>query len=331
MNERTIVFAVAAAVLAAVCAIPAAAGLRDHDTLVAFTRYDQTTGDPHIVVTTPNGGHERSLPLPWPADDATWSPDERKLMVTTFRPFPPGIRPAIVNPDGSGLHVLEMPELSRDTEVGCKAWSPDGRRLLCQVIGDSDHSIDGVYSFRASDGGDPRRLTVNPYPPQGDFGGGDIPGGYSPSGRQFVFMRAKPGPDPSQADVGQSGSLYVENTDGTNLHQIAPYGVPNSHDNGVPRWSPDGRWILFAGADFTLQLIHPDGSSQHSIPITDPAGRTFAFTPGWSPDGDRIIFSLYLPSANQEDIYTIRLDGSRLTPITNTPDFEDFANWAGRD
>ena len=105
---------------------------RVYATTTAWSRSPgtSTTGDPHIVVATPNGGHERSLPLPWPADDATWSPDDRKLMVTTFRPFPPGIRPAVMNPDGSGLYLLEMPELSQDTEVGCKAWSP-GRDACC--------------------------------------------------------------------------------------------------------------------------------------------------------------------------------------------------------
>jgi len=54
-----------------------------------------------------------------------------------------------------------------------------------------DPSLNGIYTIRAFDGGDLTRLTVSPYPPQGDFGGGDIPGDYSPDGSQFVFMRAK--------------------------------------------------------------------------------------------------------------------------------------------
>ena len=325
----------ASLVVAATLAVAStgAAGSRDGGGTIAFTRYDDN-GNSHITVTTPWGGHEREISLPYPGDNPTWSPDGRKLLVNVFTPDGAAL-PATVNADGSGFRVLAVSGLPDGTALGCHAWSPSGRLLLCQAINFSgQNQADGIYTIRASDGGALTRLTVNPYPPEltpgGDFGGGDIPGGFSPSGRQFVFMRAKPGSDPTHPDQGQTGALYVENTDGSDLRQITPYGVPNSHDNGIPRWSPDGRWIAFAGADFTLQLIHPDGSGQREIPITDPAGRTFAFTPNWSPDGRRLVFSLYLPTPDQEDIYTVRLDGSGLTQITNTPEFEDFADWTGR-
>jgi Tol biopolymer transport system component len=37
----------------------------------------------------------------------------------------------------------------------------------------------------------------------------------------------------------------VENTDGTGLHQITPYGLANSHDIPAESWSPNGEQILF--------------------------------------------------------------------------------------
>lgn len=82
-----------------------------------------------------------------------------------------------------------------------------------------------MYTIRAADGRGLRRLTFNPYPPRGDFGAGDIPGDFSPDGTRFVFMRAKPcaGPVP---DRNQTGALFVENTNGTDLRQLTPTAWP---------------------------------------------------------------------------------------------------------
>jgi hypothetical protein len=43
------------------------------------------------------------------------------------------------------------------------------------------------------------------------------------------------------------------------------------------------------------------------------------------PDESHIIFSLRLGS--QEDIYTVRTDGSGLTQITDTDADEEFGDW----
>jgi Tol biopolymer transport system component len=212
-------------------------------------------------------------------------------------------------------------------DMGCRAWSPDAARLLCQAIRfGGDPSLNGVYTIRASDGGGLRRLTVNPYPPQGDFGGGDIPGDFSPDGSRFVFMRAKPGAGPVP-DRNQTGALFVANTDGTGLRQLTPYGLVNSHDNGLAHWSPDGTRILFASAHGSLFTIRPDGADLQAIPLKTGGGFSYAFTPGWSPDGTRIVFSLFLRTTGQMDIYTARADGRQVAQVTDTSDFDDLADW----
>ena len=45
-----------------------------------------------------------------------------------------------------------------------------------------DPSRNGIYTVRASDGGDMTQITSNPV-------GGDIPGEYSPDGTRLVFKR----------------------------------------------------------------------------------------------------------------------------------------------
>src|SRR5262249_4013058 len=156
----------------------------------------------------------------------------------------------------------------------------------------------------------------------------DLPGDFSPDGARFVFMRAKPGADPN-ADH-QSGALFVENTDGTGLRQITPYGLANSHDDAVAHWSPDGASILFASDHGALFLVRPDGKGLRRIPLDTGGGHAVARAPDWSPDGDRIVFTLLADHGQQFDIYTARSDGSDIHRVTNTPDFEDSADWGSR-
>lgn len=282
-------------------------------------------GDGQVFIANPDGTNDHELPLPYSAFGGAWSPDGSRIVVVVFTPEGV-VRPLTVNPDGSNPTLLVVPEAPANMDIDCRAWSPDSTRLLCiGQIFEGDHSMDGIYTIRASDGGDFKRLTTNPFPPTGDFGGGDLPGDYSPDGTQFVFMRAKPGADPNASH--QRGALFVENTDGTGLRQIVPYGLANSHDDAVARWSPDGSTILFANDHGSLFVVHPDGTGVRQIPLDTGGGFSFARAPGWSPDGTRIVFSLFLRATGQWDIYTARSDGSDLVNVTNTSDFEDSADW----
>jgi Tol biopolymer transport system component len=304
--------------------LPAQAKVPGPNGQIVFTRYDPAIDDFHVFIANPDGTNEHQL-LPDPAGLPHWSPDGSQIVLGICCPTG-SFRPATINADGSGFKVLDVPELPQDADIGCRAWSPDSALLLCQVIRfEGDTSINGIYTIRASDGGDLTRLTVSPYPPEGEFGGGDIPGDYSPDGTQFVFMRAKPGADPNARH--QRGALFVENADGTGLHQITPYGLPNSHDNAAESWSPDGSAILFASEHGLLFVVYPDGTGVRRITLDTGGGFSFASAPGWSPDGTRIVFSLFLDRIGQEDIYTAGSDGTDLVNVTDTPDFEDLADW----
>lgn len=243
-----------------------------------------------------------------------WSPDGSRLLVGSFTNL--GLRPALVAPDGTGLSVLAVPGLPTYMDIGPCVWVPPGDRILCtaQNFTTADHSLDGIYSMTTA-GFDPRRLTVNPYPPAGAFGGGDLVGDVSPDGQQFVFMRARPDPGHPPGRE-QSGALYVESVDGTGLREITDYGLPNSHGDGFESWSPDGSRMVFGSATGALFTIHPDGTGLASVPVRAAGGRTFAAAPAWSPDGTRIVTRLYLGSVGRSDIYTLRADGSDLTRVT---------------
>ena len=313
---------------------------------IAFGRLARAIDGHHLFTVDPDGKHERRL-LPGDAESPIWSPDGGKILVTLFR-ADAAVRPATVNPDGSGVRLLDNPA---PMDIGCSAWSPDGTRLLCQGTSERHPEFNGLYTVRASDGGGLVRLTDNP------FDRADIAGDYSPDGARITFTRQMPGRRVPK------GAVFVANADGTGLQQITPFGVPD-HDE-VPKWSPDGTGILFGSVPEKLVVVRPDGTSLTKItPRTLGEGRAkkfenkllkqckerggkdrckekaqrkakrkataIGFDPGWSPDGKHIVFSLRFRPAGRVDIYTARSDGTHLIQITDTRKFETFSDWGPR-
>ena len=86
-----------------------------------------------------------------------------------------------------------------------------------------------------------------------------------------------------------------------------------------PSWSPDGSRIVFArhNDNETLDIFTvPSDGSAGPTPIYMVA-RHKAYSPAWSPDGARIAFILdaFLYAGGPYGIYTMRPDGSELTPV----------------
>jgi Tol biopolymer transport system component len=289
----------------AVAALPASAQVPGPNGRIVFNRYDPTVGDFHAFIINADGSNEKQL-LPGIADCPTWSPDGEKILVCVFT-AQGLLRPATLNPDGSGFRLLDVQDPSLN--LGCGAWSSRGR-LACESWDDvHPDRIPGIFTVRASDGGDLMRVTANPY------GGHDRVGDYSPDGTRIVFGRENPGL--------QKIGIFVVNVDGSGLHQISAW----QPDFGTASWSPDGKWILTDNAQGSLYVVRPDGTGEHQIILHTGPGFSFAFEPGWSPDGKRIVFSLYRASVHQEDLFTAGADGTDLQQVTNTPDQEEFANW----
>jgi Tol biopolymer transport system component len=306
--------------LAALGAPAAQATAPNQNGQIVFGKEDTPDGG-HIFTANPDGTHEHQL-LADPADCGGWSPDGSKVSVCVI-PDPQGLlRSATLSPDGTGFNLLDNPDPSLN--FFCWAWSPDGSRLACEGGTDPASARDGIYTMRSSDGSGLVRLTRSP-PSAGVFADA-CPCSYSPDRHQVSFTRSN--------TRGQT-AIFIVNSDGTNLHQITPWGLGGVGGN----WSRDGSWIVFGLRDFdypggqllsrgTLYLIHPDGSGLHKIDIDTNGSQYFAKEPTWSPDGTRILFVMYLASQGmQPDLFTMNPDGSHLIQITDTPVTENFPNW----
>jgi Tol biopolymer transport system component len=310
---RVLPVALLAAVLAALTVGTAAAKPRGFNGKLVTNSDNLVTGEEQVYTVDPDGTDEELVYNN--SEVGQWSPDGTRIALVT-QLGPPQVLLFNVD-DGSsvyfGLPFDRYPGLA----LFCTVWSPDGSRLACEGQGETDPSLTGVYTLRASDGGDLQRVTSDPT-------GDDAPSDYSPNGKRLVITRANE----------TTYEIDTVKLDGSGLKQIVS-GMDFNFGNGS--WSPQGNEIVFSAhvpnaQDFhsSIWVVHADGTGLRELPIAGPCGGPFSdpttygcFNPVWSPDGQKIAFGRNQDDG-QRDLYTVNADGSGLFQVTNTPDISEF-------
>jgi Tol biopolymer transport system component len=296
-------------------AAPAIARPIGHNGQITFVRVDPLVGH-NVYTANPDGSHEQQLLSP-PVDLNLphWSDAGDAIVADASGQ---GDAAWIVDPDAGTHRAISNPDPTRfNFFFSCTGPSPDFERLACGGGGE-DPSSNGLYTVRASDGGDLRQLTSNTIE--------DALGDYSPDGKRLVYFHFN-GFD----DTG----LTVLRLDGGGVRRIAPCCASGGS------WSPRGNEIVFSSTEpafefhSTLWLVHSDGSRLRQVPLpqsfcggstADPDTRG-CVNPVWSPDGRKILFRLTAPGFGEGgDLYTINADGTQLTQVTHDGDV-DVADW----
>jgi len=245
-----------------------------------------------------------------------WSPDGSQVQI--FCCDEP-VAAHLIDPVSGNVRTLPLPDPALEAHCGF-AWSPDGRRLACEVFGVEDDHLNGIYSIRTSDGGGLQRITTSP-------GGDDIPGDYSPDGTRMVFTRSS-----AEGDAG----LFVTDVDEAGLRELTDPDRPLV-DISPGSWSPTGDQILFAARrnedhHKTIWVVNADGSSLHELAIDPTCGGLWSepeaigcYSPTWSPDGRRIAFVRSTPAGVDDGIFIVNADGSGLVRVTDGED--DQPDW----
>jgi Tol biopolymer transport system component len=324
--------AIAAALLASL-APPAWASFPGANGRVAFLQAD-SDGFDHIWTSLPDGSDRRQLTRgSYSTFDEAWSPDGRRLVYSTDRyatapPPDPGFRIDVVVRDmATGAERL----LTHGGINEQPSFSADGSRIVFALTG-ADGNGRGIFTMRASDGGDVRQLTG--VPAGADFLQSPR---LSPDGEQLAFTGARHPRDgqPGRASpwAGITGALYVANASGAHVRRITDWGT---RADSQLDWSPDSARLVFEtewgrGLGPDLFVINRDGSGLRNLtndPNLTPAMPLRAsFDPTWSPDGWIIMFNCAPGELSMWDLCTIHPDGTDRTLVASTPGDEDTPAW----
>ena len=227
-------------------------------TRILFMRH----GFVHVMAA--DGSHERILTPGW---QPAWAPDGQRIAMVQNE----GI--VVTRDDGTGALVVVRHDLRRDTDVlsdqgvGKPSWSPDGRTIVFEHLGDGEFTPAQVFLVN-SDGTNARRLTAV----EGMQSAESDPA-WSPDGSRIALWRYLSGL--SLAEQGREPTSLLT------YDRVVVYGAK-------PAWSPDGATILFNslrgfGSGWSIWSIAPAGGTPRVV-IED------GYDAAWSPDGQRIAF-----------------------------------------
>ena len=156
------------------------------------------------------------------------------------------------------------------------------------------------------DGSDTRQVTFMPPTDSGLW----LPA-FSPDGRKIAFCY---GTDTFGLDA--KAEIYVVNADGIDLKQVTDDGA----FDGFPRWSPDGKTIVFAGTArtggvTTIKRMRSVGAGAKRTLASD---FWFSLSATYTPDGKKLVFDSQLDGLVSA-VWIMNADGSdkdRLTPAS---------------
>jgi Tol biopolymer transport system component len=234
----------------------------------------------------------------------------------------------VENADGSSVRKI----VSDDLTDNAVSLSPDGKAVVFyQAYTDqleaalADPRLMGAIMAVNVDGTDLHEIDTGSRARRCDAGP-EGTNAWSPDGRRLAYTRTCFESDGSF--VGQG--LWTINLDGTRPREVThntpngpcppPYNDCLRHEDHRASWSPDGTRLAFARIDTSytpersaIFTISVDGKSLHQV----TAWSLDANDPDWSPDGALIVFNSPAEAGRDQNIFTIRPDGSGLTQLTS--------------
>jgi serine/threonine protein kinase len=264
-----------------------------------------------IFVAKSDGGEpHRLLTAGGTVNDIRWSPDGSILRFTVDDPRTNYRAIWQASADGSNLHLL-LPGWSDAPNECCGEWTPDGKYFVFQARRDATMDLWAINErggfFRATPQA-PVQLTTGPMnvgiPVPSRDGKKLFAQGWQPRGELLRYDAKSKQLAPYLSGISamgldfsrdgewvayndaSDGTMWRSKADGTQKLQL----VFPPMQAYLPRWSPDGKQIVFfghpPGEPWQIYMIPAQGGSPELI----YRSATNSADPTWSPDGKSLAF-----------------------------------------
>jgi Tol biopolymer transport system component len=301
---------------------------------ITFMQFDEN-GRFQIFVANPDLSQQTQI-TPGTSDGwfPSWSPDGSRIVFASHSSDPdPDDAVEIMDvftmsPDGSDVRkVTDSVGYS-----GTPSWSPDGRWIVYSADRADYPRGQGIYIVPSDGSAAPRRITTLPAASLWH----EL-ARFSPDGTRLVFTEYRGGHvlrnHRDGALVGEQSALFTVRPDGSDLHQITPWGIHASDAD----WSPDGTRLVFGAQPTHIgnigDVMIADADGGHLKDLTQDHGFTGpgndtavryaeSFNPAWSPDGTKIIFVAFSYTAEDgfvAGLQTMDPDGSERAFVGSEP------------
>ncbi len=262
------------------------------------TTTQQATPDAQAIfnpTTTPSLDPDTFTPTPFFGIIVTVARDQ-SVFPPTFTPFPPATATVTLTPSETPYPLTEF--------------------SLIYAALNSGQTAPGLYRIDG-EGGSEQTLGGS------DQGFADV--AYSPDGEHIAFVRTATYQNAEGAEVTTPELFIAPLTDLGAARQITQMG---GDVLSGPTWSPNGIELMFTSngdGDEEIWYITEDGNNLRQITNNEAV---IDRDPAWSPDNSRILFVSDLDSPGLTEIYSMGLDGSEITRLTNDTGSSYAPSWS---
>ena len=290
---------------------------------------------PGIFIAKSDGGNPRKLAtVGGSVGSLRFSPDGQRIRFNVRDSKNDSRSLWELNRDGSALHPL-LPGWNESPQECCGNWTPDGKYFLFQSFREGRQNIWALPERAHWFGGhtQPTQLTNGPLdftlPASSRDGKKIFSVGVQPRA-ELVRYDAKTGFVPYFRGMSAIGlafsadgrwvayisvpdqALWRSKADGSERLQLTDASEMRA---ALPRWSPDGKQIVFMGrtnnTNWRAYLVSPNGGvAQDLIPGSD-AG----FDPNWSPNGESIVLSLHNARSTSRGVSILDLKTKKVSDL----------------
>jgi hypothetical protein len=177
----------------------------------------------------------------------------------------------------------QLRQVTRDGMSSHPVWSPDGKRIIYRVTNPAAKPMRRFFSVPWNESEPPK--------PFGAFDGAESIEMPRQGGKYIAIVRGDSGVMDREST---NSDIFIAPIDSPTVER--PFAATGIRER-MPRLSPDGKWMAYAGFELTSTSggAAASGSVAYARPVPGPGGVTkvsldIGAVPLWSPDGKAIYY-----------------------------------------